>query len=179
MCDVGEDERLGLGTGWPAEEVWQKIELPGSVPDVKYDVVDRRTNASTSHSDCTWIRCSEEVNGPSRPSPVLRRSTEKRPSRIRQGRGPPSRSSCNFFRLLEACGSGSRSDVLHHPQPGTKLLPDKSRKHQPLQKKASHNWVVAVLDGTPNVTSGPRRQHWPLQTICRVHSSLTEQLKVR
>src|SRR6218665_3183377 len=29
------DERLGLGTGWPAEEVWQKIELPGSVPDVK------------------------------------------------------------------------------------------------------------------------------------------------
>src|SRR6218665_935238 len=35
MCDVGEDERLGLGTGWPAEEVWQKIELPGSVPDVK------------------------------------------------------------------------------------------------------------------------------------------------
>src|SRR6218665_1144204 len=35
MCDVGEDERLGLGTGWPAEEVWQNIELPGSVLDVK------------------------------------------------------------------------------------------------------------------------------------------------
>src|SRR6218665_2192601 len=35
------------------------------------------TNASISHSDCTWIRCSGGVNGPSRPSPVLRRSTEK------------------------------------------------------------------------------------------------------
>src|SRR6218665_3558008 len=35
MCDVGEDERLGLGTGWPAEQVWQKIELSGSVPDVQ------------------------------------------------------------------------------------------------------------------------------------------------
>ena len=35
MCDVGEGERLGLGTGWPAEEVWQNIQLPGSVLDVK------------------------------------------------------------------------------------------------------------------------------------------------
>src|SRR6218665_1240568 len=96
-----------------------------------------------------------------------------------KGEGPPSLSYCSFFRLLEACGSSSRSDVLPHPQPGTKLRPDKSRKHQLLQKKASHNWVVAVLDGTPNVTSGPRRQHWPLQTISRVHSSLTEQLKVK
>src|SRR6218665_64305 len=52
-----------------------------------------------------------------------------------------------------------------HPQPGTKLHPDKSRKHLPLQKTANHNWVVAVLEGMPNVTSGPRRQHWPLQTI--------------
>src|SRR6218665_1289482 len=33
------------------------------------------------------------------------------------------------------------------------------------RKRQSHNWVVAVLDGTPNVTSGPRRQHWLLQTI--------------
>src|SRR6218665_3015611 len=114
------------------------------------------TNASISHSDCSWIRCSEEANGPSRPSLVLRRSTEKRPSRIRQGRGPPSRSYCNSSRRLEACGSSSRSDVTPHPQPGTKLHPDKSRKHLPLQKTANHNWVVAELDGTPNVTSGPR-----------------------
>src|SRR6218665_2261451 len=123
------------------------------------------TNASISHSDCTWIRGSEEVNGPSRPSLVLRRSTEKRSSRIRQGRGPPSRSYCNSSRLSEACGSSSRSDVPHHPQPVTKLHPDKSRKHLLLQKTANHNWVVAILDGTPIVTSGPRKQHWPLQTI--------------
>src|SRR6218665_990091 len=148
MCDVGEGEKLGLGTGWPAKEVWQNIQLPASI----------------WRFGCTWIRCSEEVNGQSRPSPGLRRSTEKRPSRIREGRGPPSLSYCSFFRLLEACGSSSKSDVLHHPQPGTKLHPDKSRKHQLLQEKTSHNWVVAVLDG-PNVTSGPRRQHWPLQTI--------------
>src|SRR6218665_245847 len=144
-----------------------------------YDVAVRRTISSAWHSGCTWIRCSEEVNDQSRPSPVLRRSTEKMPSRIRQGRGPSFLSYCSFSRQLEVCGSCSKSDVLHHPQPGTKLHPDKSRKQQLLQKMASHNWVVAVLDGTSNVTSGPRRQHWPLQTILRVCSSLTEQLKVR
>src|SRR6218665_1967299 len=100
MCDVGEDERLGLGTGWPAEEVWQNIELPGSVPDVK--------------------RMTLQLEGPT-----------------------------HQFCILIAHGF----DVA------------KRWKHQLLQKKASHNWVVAVLDGTPNVTSGPRMQHWPLQTI--------------
>src|SRR6218665_69344 len=35
MCDVGDDERLGLGTGWPAEQGWQEIEPSGSVSDVK------------------------------------------------------------------------------------------------------------------------------------------------
>src|SRR6218665_2627552 len=84
---------------------------------------------------CTWIRCSEEVNDQSRPSPVLRRSTEKMPSRIRQGRGPPFLLYCSFSLQLEACGSSSKSDVLPHPQPGTKLHPDKSRKHQLLQKR--------------------------------------------
>ena len=35
MCDVGEGERLGIGIGWPAEEVRQNIQLPGAVLDVK------------------------------------------------------------------------------------------------------------------------------------------------
>src|SRR6218665_1340916 len=93
------------------------------------------------------------------------REAEKRPSQLRPRRGPPSQSYCNSSRRLEACGSSSRLDVPLHPQPVTKLHPDKSRKHLPLQKTANHNWVVAILDGTPIVTSGPRRQHWPLQTI--------------
>src|SRR6218665_3141208 len=137
------------------------------------------TSVSTSHSDCSWIQCSGEVNGPSRPSLVLRRSKEKRPSQLRPRRGPPSRSYCNSSRRLEACGSSSRLDVPLHPQPVTKLHPDKSRKHLPLQKTPNHNWVVAILDETPIVTSGPRSQHWPLQTIRRAHSSLTDGLKVR
>src|SRR6218665_350866 len=77
-----------------------------------YDVAVRRTISPAWHSGCTWIRCSEEVNDQSRLSPVLRRSTEKMPSRIRQGRGPPFLSYCSFSRQLEACGSSSKSDVL-------------------------------------------------------------------
>src|SRR6218665_708327 len=146
MCDVGEGERLGVGTGWPAEEVWHNIQLPGSVLDVKGMAL--QFEGPAHQFGMLVANVSNEVNAQSRPSPVLRRSTEKGPSRIRQGRGPPS---------LSYCGSSSKWDVLHHPQPGTKLHPDKSRKHQLLQKKASHNWVVAVLDGTPNVNSGPRR----------------------
>src|SRR6218665_1622145 len=136
MCDVGKGERLGLGTGWPAEEVWQNIQLSRSVLHVKGMTLQFE---GPSHQLGILVRCSEEVDDQSRPSPVVRRSTEKMPSRIRQGRGPLFLSYCSFSRQLEACGSSSKSDVLHHPQPGTKLPPDKSRKHQLLQKKASHN----------------------------------------
>src|SRR6218665_283817 len=110
------------------------------------------TSASTSHSDCSWTQCSGEVNGPSRPSPVLRRSTEKRPSQLRPRRGPPSRSYCNSSRRLEACGSGSRLDVPLHPQPVTKLHPDKSRKHLPLQKTLQRGLGgVVVIDAAIGV----------------------------
>ena len=100
------------------------------------------TISLTWHCYCSSSLCSKETRGPFIRSQVLHRSTDWRLSWKWPARELLSRPCCSSSRSHGVCGSGSLLDAPHCPQPGRKLHPDKSRKHQLLQRMASHNWAV-------------------------------------